>query len=794
MKRRPAIDLGDEAKFITGIESDKNADEQASDLLRTNRKVWNRLAQNDPVNLNAETDTSEKKSEYKPHMPLVSMTIDQIQPRLVNAFRQGKPFVRFNPTDQNDVEGVRHCQDFMNFIVMNHIPNFNRSFDENSLITLTEGQSFVFQTWVKDERKVCHTYEFDQVQLEMDAFTGMPTESPTTVDRIVYDLFDAGASGDIPKRLIDWREQGEDHYVIDYEEKGNQTSGIPWVKHKADLYVWLDDHAGVIIAKVVKNEAVYEGVKMINQNLDHLFFPVDIASLQPGDCPHVLIRTSKSVSEVIRRYKSGDYDLLTKEKIEKIKKTLLDEKPIKASGAAEGIKDVEQTERQTFPEDIVEVWECYITKDVDDDGICEELVVTILPESRCIARVRYLEEIFMHGRRPIDVVYYDIRPYSIFGKGIPEKGRSLQQIYDDIWRQMLNYNEVITLPFFFYLAGGQMEGQVYKLRPGEGYPLSSLDDIRWPQFPNNLGTSFAELQMLWSTWERYMKINDPMMGIQGQARQTATATLKLLSESLEANSINFTRYKQGWSQIFLNTWQLYRAYMPEYMKFRIWDPMAKEGAGDWKFDKMAKKDMISYPDIDLSIDIEQTSKIFQRQLYTSLYEILMNQTNLLTKVTNANSAYNCLDRLLDAFDIKDKANFIVRPPEPTPPIEPQQEIYMLAQGIYPKPNPNEDINNHLAVHQTFVMSPEFKMLSPGIQQMHFQHIAETMQIAQQQQQMLSMSRDIAQATAGGENMLDGGGGGFMARPDTGQSPMAAYGRGISQGKANQPMLNTGMMG
>lgn len=34
-------------------------------------------------------------------------------------------------------------------------------------------------------------------------------------------------------------------------------------------------------------------------------------------------------------------------------------------------------------------------------------------------------------------------------------------------------------------------------------------------------------------YERYGKINDPMMGRPGAARQTATATLKLLGEAME---------------------------------------------------------------------------------------------------------------------------------------------------------------------------------------------------------------------------------------------------------------------
>lgn len=790
MKRRPAIKL-DETRFINQVESDKNADEASTSTLRSNRATWNELAQNEPRNVNAETDVSEKKQEYAPKMPLIPMTIEQIQPRLINAFHQGKPFVRMNPTDQNDVQIVRQCQDFMNWIIMNHIPRFNHIFDENSLITITEGQSFVFQTWVRDERKVCHQHEFQATRLEQGPYGFQ--ETSMTVDQIIFELFDAGGTFKGARRLIDWQEAGEDRYKIDYEIKRDPSDKYPWTQHQAVMNLWQDDVTGNIIVKYVANEVVFEGVKLINQNLDHLFFPVDIDSLQPGDCPHVIIRTSKSLSEIEQRHKSGDYDLLNQEKMEKIRKVLADKKPQDENGAQAAIRDIEDTETSEFPEDIVEVWECYYSKDIDDDGINEEIIVTIFPEARVIARIRHLDEVFHHGKRPLDVVYFDIRPYSIFGKGIPEKGKSLQEIYDDLWRQMLNYNEVITLPFFFYLAGGSMDNQVYKLRPGEGYPLSSLDDIRFPQFPNNLGTSFAELQMLWATWERYMKINDPMMGRQGQARQTATATLKLLAESMEAMSVNFYRYKLGWADIFMNTWQLYRAYMPDYMKFRVWDPMAQDGQGDWDFRNMARKDMIAHPDIDLNINVEQTSKIFQRELYTALFQQLVNPLTIQMGICTPGNTYNVLDRLLDAFDIKDKANFITRPPALPPPMDPKQEINIMAQGQYVSPSPQENINHHLAVHQAFMMSPQYQLVPINYRPLFEQHIMETMAIAQQQQQMIETARMISDATAGGENLIGGGNGNFMAKPDTGQSPLAAYGRGMAQGRVNQPQINTGMM-
>ena len=79
------------------------------------------------------------------------------------------------------------------------------------------------------------------------------------------------------------------------------------------------------------------------------------------------------------------------------------------------------------------------------------------------------------------------------------------------------------------------------------------------------------------------------------------------------------------------------------------------------------------------------------------------------------------------------------------------------------------------------------------QALHEQHFAETQQIVQQQQMMLGQMKDFATMQTQAQQ-IGGGNGDFMANPDTGQSPMAAYGRGLAQGKMNQPMINTEMMG
>ena len=786
LKKRPYIKL-DDAKFTKQVEDDIASDKQATDIYRRNREYWNQLAQNEPVNINADTDTSDTREEFNVSMPLIPTAIDQHHARFNTHYLQTKPPIRIAPTDKHDVDKVRLNQDFDNWALMNNTPNFQRTFDENGLITLTEGQSFVYSTWVREERKVCHEHAFQATYLTFDPY-GNAYPQQITIEEIIRSLFDV----ENEKRVMDFEDQGNDRYKVSYQIKRNPTNSEPWTDHTAviDFFMDGDDpETATIIAKVISNEIVFEGVKILNLNLDYLYFPKDIDSLQPPDCPHLIIMSEETLSEVRSKQKDGTYDLLNDEKMKKIARHVLDEKGLQPDGStSEGksaIEDIEGTCSQLYPAEIVKVYKCFYSKDIDDDGIDEEILVTVFPDVQVVGRARFLEEEFRHARRPVRHIVYDIRPYTILGKGIPEKLKSIQELYDDIWNQILNYGAVITLPFFFYLAGGNMDAQVYKLRPGEGYPLGSLDDIRWPQFANNLPIDFAMLQQVRSDYERYGKINDPMMGRPGAARQTATATLKLLGEGMEGQSINFQRFRRGWGQVFEDFHQLYRAYMPDYMKFRVWDQMADAGQGDWDFRNISRRDMIEHPDIDFDISIESTSTLFQREMWMQLFQFTVNPVTIQAGICTPVEIGNLLDRVYDSYGIKDKANFIARPQAMAPPMDPMDENRMMASGQYVDPNPQENFQMHMASHMQFEINGQ---VAPEYKPIFMKHKMVTMQMAQQQESMLKMAQAASQLPP--EMMLGNGGnrgGEFMARPDVGRSPMQALGNAQAAGRQNQPM-------
>lgn len=795
MKKKPDFKL-DEKKFVTQVLEDVRHDTQFTETFRSNRKKWIELAQNEPNNLNSETDTSDAKEGFDVSLPLIATAIDQIHSRQVGAVYKNKPIIRMAPTDKYDVDKVKASQDFANYRLTNCTPNFHRTFDENGLITLTEGQSFVFQTWVKEERKVCHKHQFPAFNLIPDQMPGQMMPQPTTIEEIINSLFNIENERKITPDS-DIEEIGEDKYKINYQIKRGPDE---WSDHTAMIDFYLDDASRdplrhTIHAKVISTETVFEGVKMENVNLDFLYFPKDVKSLQPPDCPHLIIKSTESLSEINHKMKIGEYDLLNKDKFKRIKSTLTsyknEDEDNATSEVVEAIENIEGTAKQIFPDDIASKYICYYSYDVDNDGIKEEIAVIVFPDAQVVAKACFLEEIFRHGKRPIRHIIYDLRPYSIFGKGIPENLYSIQELYDDVWDQMLNYGAVIALPFFFYLASGNMEGDVYKLRPGEGYPLGTLDDVKFPSFQNNLPVTFAELQQIYSHFERRGKVNESLFGRQGQARQTATATLKLLGESMEGQQINFNRWRQGWGFISKDFYQLHLAYMPEKMKYRIFDPMANSGQGGYEFKDISRRDLIEMPDINFDIHLEHTSDVFQREMWTQLMQVTANPLTIQMGIVQPPQVANLLERIYEAFNIEDVDNFIVRPEPMEPPKDPMEENIKMAQGDYIGPNPQENAQQHLAIHQAYMMQ-NINLMDTEYKQLFIQHIVETQQMLQQQQQMMQYAQAAAMMQQTGQGMVGQGGqgGGFVAQPDVGRSPMQAIGQGMAAGRQNVPGINT----
>uniref|UniRef100_A0A6M3II88 Putative structural protein n=1 Tax=viral metagenome TaxID=1070528 RepID=A0A6M3II88_9ZZZZ len=801
MPKNPGFNIIlDEKKLIQQVEADLASDRIATQTYRSNREKWQKLALYRPENLNEEDDTSDKKEEFHVSLPLIPIAVEQTHPRFFAAYNKLRPFIKMYPTSQGDIKRIDLNQKYANWALHNNTPHFNHLFDENGLITIIEGFCPVHQTWSKESRKTKTRHFFPATYLVSDN-EGNIYPIPLTVEDIINELFN---TQDI-RKLTDYKEtKTEGEYKITYQDKVDIND---WINRTAYMRVVIEENEenpeqSRIMAEVVSVEVMFEGVRMYNLDYDHVYHPKDIVHLQAPENPHIIIQCERPFAEIKARMENKIYDMLTEADLEKIRKNLLTEKNNTPEGDPTTITDanddIQDTNKQPTAQDTVRFYECYYSKSAlgkdilkSDDGIEAELIMTIFPDAEVVGRVKYLEEIFRHSIRPLSMTVFDIIPRSVLGRGLPEKLKGVQEVYDDVWNQVLNYGQVITLPFFFYLAGGNMNSDVYKLRPGEGFPLSSLDDVRFPQFTNNLPIDFAMMQQIYGHFERYGKINDPMMGRQGQARQTATATLKLLAESMESLSVNFERYKRGWCEIFMNFWQLHRAYMPERVKFRVFNQMAETDQDRWEFMEISRQDMIEHPDIDIDITIENTSSLFQRELYEHLFQLFVNPVSIQAGIIQPHNIYHLHKKVLQAYREPDEINLISKPTVMPPPVAPEIEIDMMMGGKYVQPNAQENFQEHVAQHMQVLMT-KGQFIPPQIKQLILRHIKDTQQMAQYQNEMLQMSQAAGKLPQ--QALLPhGGGSDFMAKPDVGRSPMQSYGQALAAGKQNPQGVTTNVM-
>lgn len=796
MKKRRRI-LIKEEDILRRIERDIELDEQSTQGIRQNREIWHRIFMGLPSNTEDEYSSdiaSAKGEDFNVCMPITAMAVNHFHARIIQAIFNQKPLAKFAPTEKYDIQKVEKIAEwFDSWVLNNHIKNFSKWLDEGVQIAAIEGQWFHSAIWGKEERIIRTTYgPFP----EIDPMTGLPL----TIEEIINNIFGFGI--DLEKDLSNIEEIDEDYYRINYRQKGKKDWHDEWIEEIAYCDFYMEEITGKISVLTEKKETIYEGPILKNENFDFIFFPEDVKSLQPGDCPHVIVKYDLTLSQLQSMRNQGIFDISNEQwmEIENLADNYTQE-----SRKFDGTIDEKRKELGSLPEqrseyDIVHLADCYYSVDINKDGLDEEMLFTVVMHRGTeghspvmVIRNKYLDEEIRTGERPIEITCFDIRPYSILGRGLCEKNKPIQEIFNDLWNQLLNYGETIMIPwgFFQQSVGGALNNRdELRLKRGTMLPVEDIQGLYFPQFPNNLQIGAQELQMIYAMFERHTSVNDQIMGRQGGAR-TATATVRLLGESMQNMALNYRRIAEGLQKRFLSIYKLYKAYMPERMAYRILGPDSK-----WIFKEITREELVEHPDIYVNIDIESTNKLFQREIYGMLLKaIVMNPVLLQMGIITPRKAFNAAKNMLSAFNQPNISEWLNEPQEPETMIPPEEENYAMAQGniIHPKSQENHMV--HITSHQQFLMNP---VSAPWLMQLPERMATIKVHISEHQQLQQQMEMLMRAAMAQSPMQEIGRGGEFFASPSSrfGQGEFtAASGRTLQgMGEATKPVPLTGGLG
>lgn len=760
----------DELKNI--MEQDLISDQIGAGQFKKNIQKYYKMYYNEPADQGLEeiqdkSEETRQARDFNVSLPLTTMAVDKNHARMLTASHQ-RPMAKFAPVEENDVKLIPKVQEWFDYELFEGIKDFDGFLDEGLLIWIIEGQWIPTVKWRKDSELIYKEYgPFPLV----DQSTGQNTDPVQLIRHIIQEN---------ESRIITFIDTAQaDIYRIEYVEKNTNLINAGWINKKAEIEFYLDDYQDMIKAVYYGEKIEYDGVELITENLDFLYFPVDAKSFEFKDCDHLMVQYDLTVGELLTLKNQGFFDI-TKEQFEQIAKGAIQEtKEVNKDNVLTEIRDLFDFGHQThFSQNYVSLIDATYYLDVNNDGRPEKVFITAVLNNpgttgiSHIIRKKYIDEVLPYPERPQTIIKWDLIPRSAFGRGIPEKSMHIQETVDDVFCQTLNMAEQIMFPpgFFGDTVGGPFakQNKIYTRR-GEFIKVQDPDKVKYLTPPSNVGVGNMLLQMLYAMWERLLNVNDQVMGKAGAAR-TATATVRLLGESHQNMATNLRRGGEGLQKVYLKIYKYYQAYMPPEKAYRILGP-----DGNYIFKKITREELIQNPDIKVNLDIESTSKMFQREIYTFLFERII-PLYLQTGLIGQGELWKIGKNMLNVFDQKNVTDWFKKPQNVEEYLDPAQENYITSTGGIVKAKPEENHEMHIGSHTTDLQQQPAGMPIERLVAKRF-HIMEHQQQWQLQQQMLEAakmamtSQNVPYAGSGGTDFM------LNTQQNTDRGDMtAAYGR------------------
>ena len=303
-------------------------------------------------------------------------------------------------------------------------------------------------------------------------------------------------------------------------------------------------------------------------------------------------------------------NFFSSEKVEILKSALTTQKTLSAKNTEEKLKLI-----KTLPEEKVEVLECYMRYDVDDDNMEEECVFWMCPNTSTLLKGFYLKDLYFDAKRPFYRFAYK-ETGLFYGRGIPEMLESYRTIINRLFNYALNCLMLQILPFGFYRLGSSFRPSEVRLSPGVMIPVDDINDVRLVEFSSSAQIVEGVVMLIMSFIERQTGISAPQMGKEFPTRKTATEVKTILSEGNVKHEDRIQTFQDSFSDLLKGIYNLYRQNQSQGRQGRV---MSGE---DYQFiDLFSAFDQM--PDYDFIVlgTLTTGNKAMEREDTMALYSI-----------------------------------------------------------------------------------------------------------------------------------------------------------------------------
>lgn len=438
---------------------------------------------------------------------------------------------------------------------------------------------------------------------------------------------------------------------------------------------------------------------------DEIFLSQDATGIQKYECQYVIHRVDITKSEYLDRVKNQGYqDIDFKNAREQDIKQLYGSLKNTLKDYANTLYVLSDDEQRVT---LLEWHGTFYNEDGDD---YQEIVAVIHPGSRTICKAR----LNTLGFRP----FVRFTPFPVaglaYGRGVPEKVKTLQAQMNTIYNQRNDAAAIRIASPFFYTAGSSFDPTKYQVEPSGGYPVDNVADIRWYDGPDAPMSSYQEEQALWNYIDQLMATSETMKAILSRQDTTATEVAAATARGAIRFGLVFRRFERAMTSLIWMIARFDQEYMPAEKEYRV---VGLDGKPLW--DSIKSQEMAGK--LDLAIRsanvLNDQAKITKA---TMIYDRLRTDPMVLSDIRSMYENTRYFIETVGGKDVNiDKQ--LSRPPQLMGRTT-AEEHDLLNQGRFIVPFMTDDHQRHVLEHTGFMNQPDFQEINPSIQKMYQMHV------------------------------------------------------------------------
>ena len=394
-----------------------------------------------------------------------------------------------------------------------------------------------------------------------------------------------------------------------------------------------------------------------------------------------------------------------------------------------GTSHVEHSNRGGFDEaKSHRVVEWYGFFDVDEDGIEESVMVTVLLDKRSVLRA-----VVWPISRPFVIVRWSPIFNTPFGESIADMVGKINEELNTLHNQRVDAVTLANVPYGFYDPLSGFDPEKIELTPGLMLPTNGDPShaVYFPTMQPIRPEMYREEELLMSYAERLVGAGANAQGAINPKRMSATEVSTVDRRSGIRFLSIFKRIQDGLETIARIVLEYNQLFMPPKKQVRVM------GANDYpvfaskvSFENFQKEELqgkFDFVAVGASIMDDEANKAEQMQVYQ------LGMSNPLI-IHDPMAIYNLTKDTLVAMGRVNWASYLPKP-QVMSPMDPELENDKMASGESVDPVQGENIALHLKKHAEFINSPQFKMVPQEAQMEVVIHYQKTMKLQQLEMQM-----------------------------------------------------------